>query len=288
MEPDVSPTRVILMPEYTVQLPLWDRSPTPDMTFGPFASGQLGLPPELEEQLIEWNQHYEHLMGSDSAWPSEQEHLDFVVDGHLLAAALQHAFGSRVLVLYGEDDSELSRVSRPTSQPTPTTTPTGSVQFMARQNGMLKPLAMPTHRRGSVVQQILSMDEAEVAAAGARIDVAALSWQPKRMPTRILLRADSAGSALADRSPLFGLTDDRIDPGTLGLSAPLTARLHAWSTLGLEPRVEHLVAGHELAAAVQREIGTRIAVLFPEADAARSRPAPELVAMLDRLHRLNT
>ena len=282
MEPDVYPTRVILMAEYTAHLPLWDRSPTPDKTFGPFDPGALGLPPALEEQLIEWNQRFERAMGRDSAWPSEQEHLDFTVGGHLLAAALQRAFGARVLVLYPEDDSELSRVPQPAS----TTAPSGSVQFMARQNGMLKPVIIPEHPRGSVVQQIQQMSDAEIAAAGGRIDRAALSWQPQRMPTRILLRADSAGSPLADRSPLFARTDDRLDPATLGLSATLTARLQAWNLHGPEPLVEQLAVGHELAAAVQRELGTQIGVLFPEADAARSRPAPEMVTMLERLDRL--
>ncbi|TFD52250.1 hypothetical protein E3T55_06490 [Cryobacterium frigoriphilum] len=283
MELDAYPTRVILMEEYTVTLPLWDRSPSPDMWFGPFSPGALGLPPELEERLIAWNQRYEYLMGTDFKWPSEQEHLDFVVDGHLLAAALQRAFGSRVLVLYREDDSELSRIP----QPTPATPPTGSVHIMARQNGVLKPITMPAHPRGSVVQQILQMSDAEIEAAGARIDVAALTWQPERMPTRILLRSDSAESPLADRSPLFALSDDRIEPATLGLSATLTARLQQWDARGPEPRVEQLVAGHELAAAVQREIGPQVSVLFPEADAARSRPAPELVAILDRMNPLN-
>ncbi|MFC5928831.1 hypothetical protein D6T64_08805 [Cryobacterium melibiosiphilum] len=282
MELDAYPTRVILMEEYTVTLPLWDRSPSPDKTFGPFEPGDLGLPPDLEARLAAYNQRFERLMGSEFEWPSEQEHLDFVIDGHLLAAALQRAFGHRVLVLYREDDSELSRIPRPTAAPTGS----GSVQFMARQNGMLKPLTMPDHPPGSVVQQIVKMDDAEIEAAGAGIDVAALTWQPQRMPTRILLRAGSPGSPLADRSPLFGLTDDRLEPAALGLSAELTARLQAWNIAGLAPYVEYLVVGHELAAAVQREIGPQITVLFPEADAARSRPAPELVAMLDRFHRL--
>ena len=46
MDPDVYPTRVLLMAEHTVQVPLCDRSPTPDMTCGPFGPGELGLPPE--------------------------------------------------------------------------------------------------------------------------------------------------------------------------------------------------------------------------------------------------
>lgn len=282
MTHDAYPTRVILMVEYTVGLPLWDRSPTPDMTFGPFEPGDLGLPPALEERLAAYNQRYERLMGSDFAWPSEQDHLDFVVDGHLLAADLQRAFGPRVLVLYPEDDSELSRV--PPRVPPPA--PSGTVQLMARHDGKLVPPPMPPRPQSSVVQQILQMTDAEIEKAAAQIDVAALTWHPKRMPTRVLLRADAARSALADRSPLFGLTDDRLESVALGLSASLTARLQAWSNTGPEPRVEHLVAGHELAAAMQREIGPHIQVLFPEADAARSRPYPELVAMLDRLNRL--
>jgi hypothetical protein len=113
------PTRVILMAEYGQLLPLWDKSPSPDMWFGPFERGVLGLSEGLETRLVRWNERFETLMGSNLKWLSPKEHLAFVVDGHLLAADAQREFGPRLVVLYVDSDEERSQgpqIGRPKNE----------------------------------------------------------------------------------------------------------------------------------------------------------------------------
>ena len=98
------------MAEYGQLLPLWDKSPSPDMWFGPFERGVLGLSKKLETRLVRWGEPFETLMGFKLEWPSPKEHLAFVVDGYLLAADAQREFGPRVVVLYLDSDEERSRV----------------------------------------------------------------------------------------------------------------------------------------------------------------------------------
>jgi hypothetical protein len=68
MELVAFPTRVILLAEYGHLLPLWDRSPSPDMWFGPFERAVLGLSVELETRLVRWNDRFEGLMGPHPEW----------------------------------------------------------------------------------------------------------------------------------------------------------------------------------------------------------------------------
>ena len=77
MELDAFPTRVMLMAEYGGDLPLWDKSPSPQMWFGPFDRGLLGLSAALETRLVQWNERFDSLMGSNQEWPSPAEHLAF-------------------------------------------------------------------------------------------------------------------------------------------------------------------------------------------------------------------
>ncbi|MGO4785452.1 hypothetical protein [Cryobacterium sp. W22_MBD10_FK3] len=285
------PTRVMLMAEYGGMLPLWDRSPSPDLWIGPFDRGVLGLPAELETRLVRWNERFENLLGPTQEWPSAEEHLAFVTDGHLLAADVQRAFGAAVLVLYLEADSELSRAVRAEPENA------GGWAAVSQTGAAFSP-AGPRAR--TIVQQMWDMPEAAFAALTRTVDLAALLWQPGRMPTRILLRPQEEALPLLDRSALAGRPSDRLDPAVLGLSGDLVDRLHDWNDRwrtaahrhpagpGAPWPLDYLVEGHLLAADVQRELGPRLPVLFPEADAARSRPSVEMAQFIERLRARGT
>lgn len=283
MDLDAFPTRVKLMAEYGGGLPLWDESPSPGMWFGPFDRGVLGLPDRLETRLVRWNERFDTLMGSNQDWPSAAEHLAFVVDGHLLAADLQRGFGAKVLVLYLEADAKRSRVTWPQREDTESPAAAGSDDPPSRP------------RRMTIVEQMWEMPDADFAALTRTVDVASLVWQPGRVPTRILLRPQAEGLPLLDRSPLVGRASDRLEPPPWGFSDRLVGRLREWSDrwhagepppAGTRPdgrNLEYLIEGHALAAAVQQEVGPEVAVLFPEADAARSAPSAEMQQFVNRL-----
>lgn len=282
MNLDAFPTRVMLMAEYCAGLPLWDRSPSPDAWSGPVPGGVLGLSDDLESRLVGWNDRYGLLMGQNQQeWPSPAEHLRFVVDGHLLAADLQREFGSAVVVLYLDADAERSRA------PQTSTPPAAGWQAVGRDGQTFRP-ATP---RPSIVDQMWAMPDAEFQTMTRTVDVAEWVWTPGRTPTRILLEPRNDGLPLLNRSPLLDLVDDRLEPAVLGLSGPLVDRLSHWNERWVaesvtEPGPSYLIDGHEVAAAVQAEVGPDIQVLFPEADPARSMPSEEMRQMLGRVQAL--
>ncbi|TFD28804.1 hypothetical protein [Cryobacterium lyxosi] len=87
---------------------------------------------------------------------------------------------------------------------------------------------------------------------------------------------------------MIDMTNDRLEPATLGLTKLLISTLHEWNNRWLsmpgreatatndETFCDYLVEGHELAARVQQEVGPEVTVLFPEADGKRSKPSKEL------------
>lgn len=297
MARDAFPTRVLLMQEHGC-FPLWDRSPSPAMLSGPFAPGDLGLSHALEARLTAWNGLYEKLMGSTVDWPSPEERLSFRVQGHLLAGQIQGELGSAVLVLYPEDDATLSRL--PAGAPP---VPNSNV-VLRRGQGLdraraphvtavsgahLAPLGAPhspIERRPSIAEQLKQMPDSEFDALTAGADLARYVWQPERMPTRLLLEPQPGGLPLLDRSALLERPSDRVEASALGLSAALVERLHDWNGrwAGRAPReLRYLLDGRDLAAEVQRAVGPRVTVLFPEADAERSRPSIEVRVLVTRL-----
>lgn len=305
MRLDAFPTRVMLKAEYGGGLPLWDESPSPDMWFGRFPGGVLGLSPALETRLVQWNVRFDTLMGSTFSWPSAAENLAFVVDGHLLAADVQRELGADVLVLYLEADSERSRARGPERSGTEQTgtgqsgteqTGTG-IWVGAGAPGLVFSPAEP--RRKTIVEQMWDMTDTDFAAMTSSVDVASLVWHEGQAPTRILLAPNDTDLPLEDRSAVFGRASGRVDPRTAGLSDPLLRRLRDWNQQWrdmsasppgpeagrpLAPRaLEYLIDGHGVAAAVQREVGPEVAVLFPEADAARSEPDEEMREFIARL-----
>ena len=289
MNLDAFPTRVMLMAEYCAGLPLWDRSPSPDAWFGPSPRGVLSLSDDLEDRLVDWNDRFELLMGQNQqAWPSPAEHLGFLVDGHLLAADLQREFGSAVVVLYLDADEERSRAPQPATPPTPPTAATAATagwQAVGRDGQTFRPAAP----RPSIVEQMWAMPDAEFETMTRTVDVAEWLWSPGRTPTRILLEPRNDGLPLLNRSPLLDLADDRLEAAVLGLSGPLVDRLAQWNQRWVavtEPGPDYLVDGHDVAAAVQAEVGPDIAVLFPEAGRATSMPSEEMRQMLRRVQAL--
>lgn len=282
MNLDAFPTRVILMAEYCSGLPLWDRSPSPAAWRGPLPRGVLGLSDDLENRLVGWNWRYELLMGQNQQeWPSPAEHLAFVVDGHRLAAELQQELGSAVVVLYLDADAERSRAPAPQSA-----TPPAAGWHAVGGDGQT---FSPPRPRPSIVEQMWAMPDAEFTAMTHAVDVGAWVWTPGRTPTRILLEPRDDGLPLRNRSPLLDLVDDRLDQAVLGLSGPLVDRLADWNERWIavtEPTLGYLIDGHDLAAAVQTEVGPDIQVLFPEADRATSQPSNEMRQMLHRVQAL--
>jgi len=271
------------MAEYGGMLPLWDESPSPDLWFGPFERGVLGLSTGLARRLVRWNERYETLLGPTLEWPSVHDHLEFLTDGHLLAADLQSEFGADVLVLYPEADSDLSRA-------TPAE-PTDAGGWVAA--GTAGARFSPASPRPTITEQMWAMPAAEFAALTRTVDLAALLWEPGRMPTRILLRPQDGALPLLDRSAVAGRTSDVVEPSTLGLTDALVERLRDWNDRWVHvwgsavPRapwpLDYLVEGRLLAADLQRSLGVQVLVLFPEADAARSAPSVEMEQFVQRL-----
>ena len=286
MELVAFPTRVILMAEYGHLLPLWDRYPSPDMWFGPFERAVLGLSVELETRLVRWNDRFESLMGPRQEWSSPQERLTFIVDGHLLAADVQRELGSDVVVLYLDADDERSR------GPQPEHSGEGSWLAVAPNRGAFSP-AQTEHR--SMADQLRTMSGVDFESVTRDFDSSRHVWGPGRAPSRILLQPQKIGLPLLDRSPVIDMATDRLKAETLGLSDRLVTRLAHWNdgwtsgSLGSmtgwrgELLLRYLVDGHEVAADVQREVGPEVAILFPEADAGRSKAPAEMKQVVTRM-----
>jgi len=273
------------MAEYGQQLPLWDKSPTPDKWLGPLEQGVLGLSEGLETRLLRWNERFETFMGSNLEWPSPKEHLAFVVDGHLLAADAQRELGSRVVVLYLEADEErpqVPQIERPEDDAWIASGPVGRVS------------SAPPPRK-TISEQMWEMSDVEFEALTRNVDIRQFLWTPGQKPARVLLHPQQEGLPLVDRSAVIGMTNDRLEPVTLGLTELLISKLREWNNRWLtmptrqvpalddESFGQYLVEGHELAARVQQEVGSGVAVLFPEADGKRSRPSVEMQDFINRL-----
>ena len=254
------PRRLLLMPEYGIELPLWDRSRTRDASFGPFHRHALGLSAELETRLAAWNHEFDMLAATDFTWPSAEVQLAFVVAGHALAAELQREVGGAVLVLYPECDYG------------------------------------PPAERTTLADQIRSMPDAEFNAVAGTADLVQQHlWTPGQTPTRVLLEPLAGDLPLRDRTELVGRTSDIVADTALGLSDELTHRLIEWSRRwGRSPlpadaavlddsQLQYLAEGRVLAADVQLELGLATRVHFPEADTQKSQPTPEMRAFVDRV-----
>lgn len=100
-EPVERPTVVLVMFEWGVEYPLWDRSPGGLGLVDPEA---LGVSPSLAQRLRAWNdEHNDAPHGPESfTWPSPQAGVDWQRRGLNLACALQNELGPDVEVLYFE------------------------------------------------------------------------------------------------------------------------------------------------------------------------------------------
>ncbi|WP_022887638.1 hypothetical protein [Glaciibacter superstes] len=280
------PTRVILMAEYGDLLPLWDRSSSPDVWFGPFERGVLGLSEGLETRLVQWNRRLDNIAATDRQWASADEKLEFMVDGQLLAAETQREFGAGVLLLYREDDSERSRATFPPRSGSPGV-PNQKVRLAAKTPNGLVYLDQPSGRP-SLEDQLAAMPQAEFDALAKDVDLTTLEWAPGQQPTRILLEPNPGGFPLRDRTDLAGRPSDEIDVDALNLPAELVVELTEWNRRWAnndqyQRSLQYLDEGHQLAARLQRALGVDVAVLFPEANPVRSRPTPEMARFVQRL-----
>lgn len=242
--------------EYTVDLPLWDRTPGPDQWFGPIPRGALDVSADLEERLAAWNAGIEAALGSELVWPSPDAQLDAVVEGFLLAAALQEELGSDTVVLYGDDGGD---------DPLPSANPAGA-------------------ERRPLIEQMWAIPDAEFLEMTRGADLAALSWHPGRTPERLLIEPRPDRLPLADRTPLVDRTDDHVAAAALGIEGELLERLVEWNERWRSaPRpLEYRTSGFRLAADVQRAVGPLVTVIFPEASRRNSEPTPEMQAFVDR------
>ena len=104
-EPGGRPTIVLVMFEWSVEYPLWDRSPG---GFGLVDPEALGVSPSLAQRLRAWNdEHNDAPNGPENfTWASPQAGVDWQRRGLDLAYALQHELGPDVEVLYPEDGDE--------------------------------------------------------------------------------------------------------------------------------------------------------------------------------------
>lgn len=292
-------TRVKLMPEHVSMLPLWDSSPSNDKWYGPIERGALGISAELEERLYAWNELYQSLAGPNFDGPSPEQGLDFDVAGHFLAAELQRELGDRALVLYVDEDE---RRSAPLVLPRPADADVK--MFTSSPNGWLavgpdgqqfRPDAQP---RLSIIEQMQAMPDAAFAELMHGFDSSLHQWSPGRRPTRVLLELQLAQqpatppeaqldwAPLRDRSPLLNRPDSLLSATSLGISRDLANRLREWGTerpLDSAQPVDRLIAGHELAGELKRELGPDVSVLFPEASPSRSEPSLEMRAVIERL-----
>ncbi|MHB1472773.1 MAG: hypothetical protein ACYCV4_03940 [Dermatophilaceae bacterium] len=99
------PTVVLVMFEWSVEYPLWDRSPG---GFGPVDAETLGVSPELAGQLREWSAEHDDAPNGPEhfEWRSYEAYLDWRRRGLHLAYALQDNLGSEIEVRYFEDGDE--------------------------------------------------------------------------------------------------------------------------------------------------------------------------------------
>lgn len=251
------------MPEHMDVLPLWDRSDDPDRGYGSIQPGALGLTAEFEDRLREWNSRYEATSLTNFEWPSDAALLAFLIDGHLLARDVQRQLGPGVVVLNSEADEGRG------------------------------PSPLPR-----IAEQLRAMSDAEFATLTRGADISRHEWTPGRAPERVLVAPQPTGLTLLDRSPVMGRPSDRLD-GRIVLSQSLAARLSDWNrrclnlgehssllALGDERACALRCEGHELAGAVQEELGPRITVLFPEASRNQSEPSPEMLAFVERIRSL--
>lgn len=99
------PTVVLVMFEWGLEYPLWDRSPG---GIGPVDAETLGVSSKLAGQLREWSAEQDDLStGPDHLeWRSHEAHLDWRRRGLHLAYALQDDVGFEIEVRYFEDGDE--------------------------------------------------------------------------------------------------------------------------------------------------------------------------------------
>ncbi|WP_454084713.1 hypothetical protein [Georgenia sp. Marseille-Q6866] len=104
-EPAERPTVVLVMSEWSVEYPLWDRSPGGLGLVDPEA---LGVSPSLAQRLRAWNgEHNDAPDGPENfTWPSPQAGVEWRRRGLDLAYALQDELGPDVEVLYFEDGND--------------------------------------------------------------------------------------------------------------------------------------------------------------------------------------
>jgi hypothetical protein len=102
IEPGERPTVVLVMFEWSVEYPLWDRSPG---GFGLVDPEALGVSPSLAQRLRAWSdEHNDAPNGPENfTWPTRQAFVDWQRRGLDLAYALQNELGPDVEVRYFED-----------------------------------------------------------------------------------------------------------------------------------------------------------------------------------------
>jgi hypothetical protein len=102
-EPVERPSVVLVMFEWSVEYPLWDRSPG---GFGSVDPEALGVSPDLARRLRAWNdEHNDAPNGPENfTWPTPQAGVDWQRRGLDLAYALQNELGPHIEVRYFEDE----------------------------------------------------------------------------------------------------------------------------------------------------------------------------------------
>jgi hypothetical protein len=103
-EPAERPTVVLVMFEWSVEYPLWDRSPGGLGLVDPEA---LGVSPSLAQRLRAWSdEHNDAPNGPENfTWPSRQAFVDWQRRGLDLAYALQNELEPDVEVLYSRTET---------------------------------------------------------------------------------------------------------------------------------------------------------------------------------------
>ena len=89
--------------EWSVEYPLWDRSPG---GFGSVDPEALGVSPDLARRLRAWNdEHNDTPNGPENfTWPTPQAGVDWQRRGLDLAYALRNELGPHIEVRYFEDE----------------------------------------------------------------------------------------------------------------------------------------------------------------------------------------
>ena len=96
--------RVLVMAEYGVGLPLWDRTPGG----GPLDQDDLGLSAELVTRLMEWNAVWvDHRPEEPRTWSSAQEY-EWHQTGYRLAWQLQSELPEVEVLVRGERGQEVA------------------------------------------------------------------------------------------------------------------------------------------------------------------------------------